>query len=1430
MTSYREAAVGNGVARLLVLAALQGLVSTASAQQSCSAASDCQVFPPYEATCVDNQCLYVCGTGRGEACGPDWTEFVTDFQRNVIAVDEPINWVTRINAHNATSSWAYDSDDPDPNQAKTITEQLDAGARILSVDLHVLDDDLYLCHNDLCVFNRVLFSAIMQEIGLWLDANPGEFIWISIEYLPYRSCVTLPEGECQDASLTFDEILDRLDSGIRNLGAARVYRPIDVIPAGQDASGDDRYVHPESSPYYCSASRTFCSNDDDLCPEGESCELAYPTSPGDRRVRRWPTMRELQREGKQVMLSIGGLDGCCGEECGEYTVGSGLCSAHSTSATRGEACTDNDDCVGLRYVMTFLWRDSTLAPSASTVAKDFDFDNCDDGEYWDPVDHAVGFSQVSEARTAVDAFADTSGILEEGDVAILTACNVSRIALDFVDSAELTMDAVCAQYVDCENDTFGVDFLIPGGLGCFVAQCPADDTRILRTAWSWQWGVRPVDGSPRDTRAFMNGADGRWSPTAVENQQLFRCACGHNRVGEPLDWPDRRGDEWQVTSRGAAFKPQPENDRRDPAYLCQLACQAEHGLDFALPTSSYQSRRLHFALTQASLAAGTSLSQENVWLRLSRDQNGGPWTTAIEPWIASLTVAVNAFDPNQRDFTAVVENPDGYETSVLFLGSDGVSSSFLDPVQASGTTETFRWTKPFASEGHFTVEAQLWGNPEAGSTQVFRIDSATVALDFEFVSVPPTIDAFTSLDRSNLTPICNAVCIGHLLQWPGEFTDPNAGDPFQVRVLYGDADDSVCNGTSGTCTGASGGTRACAVDTDCGTIVPYTRIDAQTYRFEMTNLYAQSGVYDGTIVVDDGTQAVLHPFTVNNVDPPVAPQIGGGCAAATLFLGEVFTCSPAFTDLNAGDALVAQVVWGDGSAPEDLAILDIGAFGHSVILEHEFLAAGNFDVRLTVTDSAGLSDTQTYRVTIATATSIDPPTIQVVNPDGTTTAGPVFPGVAGTEGHTVARTFRIIDGNPSHTTWSLVVAWGDKVVEGGAIAINDTFSNLTRNANGHVEVTAIHIYPCSGSGCTSATTGTFGVYVFARAVLGATDFGPFSAPHTFTIDIRPDNELPVLDGVDTTDSRIDEGGLFSRTGQTFSDPDPNDPWVVYVDYGDGVIAQPTLTGNSFDLSHVYADNGTYTVQVIVGDGAANDSRTFDVRVDNVAPSASVDPDRQVQVGEVLEVSGAWVDPGAFRDKPYAWTWSVDGVQQTSGAAGYGGGIPFSTQFATPGSRTLTFEVTDKDGEVGSASLLVEVRGCVDQDGDGYWGLGDPSCPSAIADCNDQDPAIWGTPGETRNLLFKAKTKLAWDPPTDPGALGSALAYDTLRSEVASDFQAAALCVESNDGSDMTAVDLTVPAPGKLLFYLTRAENACPQGTGPLGTNSQGVPRAGRSCP
>jgi hypothetical protein len=81
----------------------------------------------------------------------------------------------------------------------------------------------------------------------------------------------------------------------------------------------------------------------------------------------------------------------------------------------------------------------------------------------------------------------------------------------------------------------------------------------------------------------------------------------------------------------------------------------------------------------------------------------------------------------------------------------------------------------------------------------------------------------------------------------------------------------------------------------------------------------------------------------------------------------------------------------------------------------------------------------------------------------------------------------------------------------------------------------------------------------------------------------------------------------------------------------------------------------------------------------------------------------------------------------------------------------------------------------------------------------------------------------------PGAPTSALLYDTLRSVSPGDFLSAT-CLEFDDGPNTTATDGTIPSVGQVLYYLTRAQDACPQGAGTLGTNSSGAPRAGADCP
>ena len=121
------------------------------------------------------------------------------------------------------------------------------------------------------------------------------------------------------------------------------------------------------------------------------------------------------------------------------------------------------------------------------------------------------------------------------------------------------------------------------------------------------------------------------------------------------------------------------------------------------------------------------------------------------------------------------------------------------------------------------------------------------------------------------------------------------------------------------------------------------------------------------------------------------------------------------------------------------------------------------------------------------------------------------------------------------------------------------------------------------------------------------------------------------------------------------------------------------------------------------------------------------------------------------------------------------------------------------------------------------------------DCDDTNSAVWSAPGEATDLIFlipaaPGQTTLIWNAPNDAGGTAP-LSYDTLRATVAADFgAAAALCLETADGSDTSAVDTGSLGAGACFFYLVRARNACPAVVGPLGADSTGAWRTGRPCP
>ncbi|MBP1620394.1 MAG: hypothetical protein H6Q02_1161 [Acidobacteria bacterium] len=365
--------------------------------------------------------------------------------------------------------------------------------------------------------------------------------------------------------------------------------------------------------------------------------------------------------------------------------------------------------------------------------------------------------------------------------------------------------------------------------------------------------------------------------------------------------------------------------------------------------------------------------------------------------------------------------------------------------------------------------------------------------------------------------------------------------------------------------------------------------------------------------------------TVVNVYPVVQATGSGQAPPAVEWTG-----SGSFTDPGA-DQWTATLDYGDGTSPVGVVVDP----SEPIALSHIFTRPGNFTVTLTVIDDDGGSGTAAL-------------VVEVINAPPVAEAGGPYPTVEGTAVWLHGSASTDPDGAIVSYEWDF----------GGDGTIDATGSTVE--------------YPAPPD------NGVFDV------VLKVTD--AFGETGVDDAQVIAENVPPVVEA--GADAAHPEGGTYVGSG-SLADV-PSDTWTAAVNYGDGSGDQPLgLVGQTFALTHAYADNGSYTVTVTVTDddgGIGTDTLT--VSVTNVAPVVAGGPDGAILEGMVFGGAGSFSDPGAD-----GWTATVD----------YGDGstlqplvldadrtFALSHMYADNGVYLVTVTVVDDDGAVGGDTVTVTV--------------------------------------------------------------------------------------------------------------------------------------------
>jgi len=255
----------------------------------------------------------------------------------------------------------------------------------------------------------------------------------------------------------------------------------------------------------------------------------------------------------------------------------------------------------------------------------------------------------------------------------------------------------------------------------------------------------------------------------------------------------------------------------------------------------------------------------------------------------------------------------------------------------------------------------------------------------------------------------------------------------------------------------------------------------------------------------------------------------------------------------------------------------------------------------------------------------------------------------------------------NYATSDLVVAGPDPNSATAGIDYQATMGTATFTPG---QTTATVLVPVlSGGMVEPAEQFLLGLSSPVNAVLGSTWYNYGT--------ILNNNHAPVANA--GPNQTVNEGAVVQFDGSASSDAD-GDPLTFTWGFGDG------SGGSGVNPTHVFADNGVYTVTLSVSDGwNTSNVATTTITVLNVPPTAAVSGPADGVPGQGQMFTFTATDPSHIdQAAPFTYqiTWG-DGTTQT--VQGPGSGVSVGHVFTAPGPYTVSTTATDKDGGTGAAA-------------------------------------------------------------------------------------------------------------------------------------------------